>query len=476
MTALYGFWHGMAGHLWQTTIVIGLVLAIQALLRGAPSRASHALWSAALVKIFLPLSLFGGAANLLFRAVFGGAPAWGRGEAPQLLPAVAAILDPIGSPAARAPGSMLSSALVAATACWASSALYLLGRLVVDTVRAGRHGGTPFAALDGSVSGGLRSILDGSGVPLDRVILCDRGVMPTVVGLIRPMILVPGRLVRELNDDELRAIVLHEDAHRRRRDPLRAALQRLGLALFFFYPPLYLVLRRLRSTAEYACDENVVQAGVPALTYARALARTLSLGLASPAYALAAASGTSLLRRRLERLPELNRRRYAMRFEHRALVAAAALVVAAATFYPLPMKATPDREKGAAQKTAKESSATVTVTGDKGTITAKVEIARMTQPRYPEEARKLGVSSEVHLRLKIAGAEGGGIVVAASVDSLTLTPPEGAAVDRDTMKKLQAQFEKNALEAAGTWTFNVDASVGKADTIEVIIPVTYKLH
>ena len=56
MTALYGFWHGMIVHLWQTTIVLALILVIERMLRGAPSRVSHALWSVGLAKIFLPFS------------------------------------------------------------------------------------------------------------------------------------------------------------------------------------------------------------------------------------------------------------------------------------------------------------------------------------------------------------------------------------------------------------------------------------
>ena len=388
---------------------------------------------------------------------------------------MAAVLDPIGSSAAPAPGSALSYALVAATACWASVALYLLGRLAVDTIRAGRHGGRSLASLEGGAAGALAAILDGSGVPRDRVVLCDRFVMPTVVGILRPVILIPEYLVRALAGEELRAIVLHEEAHRRRRDPLRAALLRLGFALFFFYPLLYPILRRLRSTAEYACDESVVQAGVSAEAYSRALAQTLSLGLESAAYAASAAAEGSLLRRRLNRLSTLNPGRYAMRFRHRIMIVAAALLVAAATLCPLPTKATSDQEKGTAKQEAKESTATVQIAADKE-ITAKIELVDFTHPKYPEEALKLGAESKVYLSLKIAGAEGGEMVVEAAVDSITVSLPEGASVDRDTMKRFQAQFEKNALEASKTWTFKVESTGGEADTIEVIIPVTYKLH
>src|SRR3990172_1928672 len=44
-----------------------------------------------------------------------------------------------------------------------------------------------------------------------------------VVGSIRPRIYVGSELLATLSDDELRAVVLHEDHHRRTRAPLRAA-------------------------------------------------------------------------------------------------------------------------------------------------------------------------------------------------------------------------------------------------------------
>ena len=170
--------------------------------------------------------------------------------------------------------------------------------------------------------------------------------MPTVTGLVRPRIVIPEYLARELQEEEFIAILLHRGDAPAAPRPAPCGGHRLGQALFFFYPLIYPVLRRLQSTAEFACDESVVHSGVPAHDYSRALARTLELGLASPAFATAAVAGSSLLRRRLKRLSTLDPRRYAMRLRYRILIVVAALVVAAATFYPLPMRAgAPDKPK-----------------------------------------------------------------------------------------------------------------------------------
>ena len=69
-------------------------------------------------------------------------------------------------------------------------------------------------------------------------------------------------------------ILLHEAVHLRRRDhitlPLALALQ----ALWWFHPLVWLAVIRFRATAEAACDEAVVAAGVSPSTYAEHLLET----------------------------------------------------------------------------------------------------------------------------------------------------------------------------------------------------------
>ncbi|MDD4857263.1 MAG: M56 family metallopeptidase, partial [Candidatus Krumholzibacteria bacterium] len=246
MNMLYGFWHGMIVHLWQTTLILALLLVIERVLRGAPSRVSHTLWGIGLLKIFLPLSFFGGAADALYRAAGGGPQGVDRAGALALQPIVT-VLYPIASGGTPVLGSALSYAIVAATAVWAAFFLYFIARLIIDAVRVRRQSGIPLAALEPALAGRLGGALDGAGIPRECVLVSGAFVMPTVGGLVRPRIVVPEDLVRDLPEEQLRAILLHEDAHRRRRDPLRTAAGRLGLAIFFFYPLIYPVLHRLKS-------------------------------------------------------------------------------------------------------------------------------------------------------------------------------------------------------------------------------------
>ena len=43
-----GFWLGMAVHLWQTTLVLAVLVILDRFMRRAPARFRHLLWSAGL--------------------------------------------------------------------------------------------------------------------------------------------------------------------------------------------------------------------------------------------------------------------------------------------------------------------------------------------------------------------------------------------------------------------------------------------
>ncbi|HVO77060.1 MAG TPA: M56 family metallopeptidase [Candidatus Bathyarchaeia archaeon] len=474
MNALYSFWHGMIVHLWQTTLVLVVVLLIDRALRRAPARVSHTLWSVALIKLFLPLSLFGGLSGLLYRTTAGSSAARGASSILVLRP-VEAVLDPFGGLRAVGAGSTLSYALVAATTCWATLALYLISRILIDVARAGRPGGRPLAALDPDVARRLARNLDETRIPRESVLVTADFRMPAVSGLRRPRIVIPESLATDLPEDELRAILLHEDTHRRRRDPLRAAAQRLATALFFFYPPIYLVVRRLQSTAEFACDESVVHSGVSAPAYSRALARTLKLGLSSPAFAAAAAvAGSSLLRRRLNRLPTLDPRRYAMRLQYRLLLVAAALATAAATFYPLPMQAGLAGKQASPADSSRKGDSLRSQGEEFLAFDEAPVLTRTVPPKYPEVARKRGAEGTVLLNILLSAE---GKVMKASVIQVSgVEMPKTKKVGKAKLEEIRLAFVKSAIESAMQFTFSPATFKGEAVPCHVAVPIRFKLH
>lgn len=85
-------------------------------------------------------------------------------------------------------------------------------------------------------------------------------------GLLQPRVYVTDGVVAGLAPDELDAVLVHERAHARRRDPLRGLLRRAAADVLFFVPITSWWAARHRERAELAADSVAIrQVGVPAL-------------------------------------------------------------------------------------------------------------------------------------------------------------------------------------------------------------------
>lgn len=92
-----------------------------------------------------------------------------------------------------------------------------------------------------------------------------------VVGSIRPVIYVGAALVAALPDDEMEAVTLHEDHHRRIRAPIRAAVLTGWLRLLGRSDRVRSVLVGRLSDLEAVADADAIQRGSSAQPLARAL-------------------------------------------------------------------------------------------------------------------------------------------------------------------------------------------------------------
>ena len=96
---------------------------------------------------------------------------------------------------------------------------------------------------------------------------------PTVVGWLRPVMLVPVGALGGLPPEHLEALLLHELAHIRRHDYLVNILQSVAEALLFYHPAVWWVSVHIRAERELCCDDVAVSVSGDAFTYARALAQ-----------------------------------------------------------------------------------------------------------------------------------------------------------------------------------------------------------
>jgi BlaR1 peptidase M56 len=82
---------------------------------------------------------------------------------------------------------------------------------------------------------------------------------PVSVGLVSPLILLPADW-RRWSADTLVAVLVHENAHVRRRDPLVGIVAVLNRAIFWFHPLAWWLENAVTSAAEEACDDEAVRA------------------------------------------------------------------------------------------------------------------------------------------------------------------------------------------------------------------------
>ncbi|OYW13791.1 MAG: hypothetical protein B7Z55_16340, partial [Planctomycetales bacterium 12-60-4] len=108
------------------------------------------------------------------------------------------------------------------------------------------------------------------------VALCQRVSVPVVVGIVKPMILLPPALLCGLEPNQISAILSHELAHIRRYDLIFIFLQRIVEALLFFHPVTWWISRRASIERENCCDD-LAAAGCGRTEYAGALLRMAEL-------------------------------------------------------------------------------------------------------------------------------------------------------------------------------------------------------
>jgi TonB family protein len=125
-------------------------------------------------------------------------------------------------------------------------------------------------------------------------------VEPALVGIVRPVLLLPRGIAERLSAVQLDAVVAHELAHWRRRDNLTAAVHMLVEAVFWFHPLVWWVGARLVEERERACDEAVVREGHDGRTYAEGILKVCEHYVASTLKCAAGVSGADLKRRVVE--------------------------------------------------------------------------------------------------------------------------------------------------------------------------------
>ena len=285
-------------HLWQSTLFACAAGLLAVALRRHSARARYWTWFAASVKFLIPFSLLESAgswlepradAPLLSQPVTDTVNWIATPFVAAVAPASGSVMVPVAATGTSAPiaATHIASPLLAAIAPWLAAA-WLAGSMVVLAAWA-----VKWMRLLGVVRSARTADMD---APFPVRVTTAR-IEPGIVGLSRPVLLLPEGLAAHLSPEETRCLIAHEVSHLRRRDNLTAAIHMLVEAVFWFYPLTWWLETRLVAERERACDESVLASGHDAEAYAEGILKVCRFFVQAPLACTAGVSGADLKKR-----------------------------------------------------------------------------------------------------------------------------------------------------------------------------------
>jgi beta-lactamase regulating signal transducer with metallopeptidase domain len=275
-------------HLWQSTIFAAAAGLLTLMFIENSAAVRYWLWFAASVKFLVPFSAMTSLGTYLFHSF-----------APKLAPPILSDLQPAADPFSGAAPVLAAPGLalpIAQGIDWAPLLLgpWAMGFAVIVAVWLGR-----WLKLRAALAGASPLFIDAP-MPVKS---SAASLEPGLIGVWRPVLLLPRGIETLLSPPEMRAILAHENCHLRRRDNLFAVIHMVVEALFWFHPLVWWLGTRLIAERENACDEAVLSSGSDPQTYAESILKVCQFYLHSP---LACASGVSGadLKKRIEAIME----------------------------------------------------------------------------------------------------------------------------------------------------------------------------
>jgi general secretion pathway protein D len=293
--------------LWQSSLLIGLLFALDLLMRRKLRPAvRYALWLVVLVKLLLPPSL-----------AFPTNPGWWLrpAKAVPAMPRTTSVVVSYGAAEVPALPTAVTPVFVAPSqprlmpAAWTLVGMVTVGLGLLAWMLMRWHQVASDARRAAAAPDRLRELLPELLRPV-RLRLTDQPQSPAVCGLFRPVILLPRSLAEHLPPAQLRAVLLHELLHLRRGDVWVNCAQALLQIVYWWHPLLWFANARIRRVREEAVDDGVMVAlNEDAETYAPTLLEVAKLALHRPLASLGLVGileSRSSLRQRIERLMDFH--------------------------------------------------------------------------------------------------------------------------------------------------------------------------
>jgi beta-lactamase regulating signal transducer with metallopeptidase domain len=287
--------------LWQATIVAGILAAVLSLMSRQTASARYVVSCGALSLVFAMFVATTVRAYDPAAAPIVASPT-AKGETIQVsltrIPLLLAETAAVGlRDRAIAAVSSARKALPSIVAIWLAGVVLLSARLLLGWMTARRlahRGAQPANADWHRVATRLSGAL---GLRRAVTLLESAAVeVPSVIGTLRPIILLPASALTGLTPEQIEMVLAHELAHIRRHDFLVNLLQAVVETLMFYHPAVWWMSRRVRIERENCCDDLAVAVCGNPIQYARALTRLEELR-APVSSMVVSANGGSLLER-----------------------------------------------------------------------------------------------------------------------------------------------------------------------------------
>jgi len=313
----------LSAHLWQSTYCVAAAWLLTLALRRNRAAVRYWIWLAASVKFLIPFSLLvtlGTQVASRLTATFAS-----YAPAPEIRQQVSYVMEAVAQPLniVEPPASQIPLAAPTAPAHpWLPAILagiWICGILIgivywlrwCHQIGATRRRATPLHL----------------GLPI-TVRTAPGRLEPGVLGIWRPVLLLPEGITGRLTPQQLDAVIAHELCHVRRRDNLTAAIHMVVETIFWFHPLVWWIRTRLVEERERACDEDVLRSGSAPMAYAEGILEVCKYYVESPRVCMAGISGANL-KKRIDSIME-NTLMSSLSLSRKLLIACTALLLLAA--------------------------------------------------------------------------------------------------------------------------------------------------
>jgi uncharacterized protein (TIGR03435 family) len=281
----------LSNHLWQSTVFVAVAGLVVLALRNNGAHVRHAVWLIASLKFLVPFSLLMSLGGALPAWTSAGPTASETSGVVTVARDISVAVDRIAQPFAA---DTVDAVLPAATtqspvpivagllAVWAVGFL----AVVAMRIRGWRHVRAAVRASTPVPLPGPYPVRSAPGL-----------LEPGVVGIWRPVLLLPAGIEQHLSPAQLRAVLEHEFTHIRRRDNLTSAIHMVVEAVCWFHPVVWWVGARMVDERERACDEQVLRTCGEPQAYAESILNVCKLYVESPLACVSGVSGSDLKKR-----------------------------------------------------------------------------------------------------------------------------------------------------------------------------------